>query len=78
MCIYRSYFYVVVCLFVSKLYVNENWFQDQYRLLGENVAKQRTDLMNEQLATFRSQLEDFTRKHKVNSIIIVFSPHFLT
>lgn len=39
--------------------------QDQYRLLGENVAKLRTDLMKEQLATFRSQLEDFARKHKV-------------
>ncbi|KAK1584235.1 hypothetical protein Q3G72_031066 [Acer saccharum] len=38
--------------------------QDQYRLLGENVAKLRTDLMKEQLATFRSQLEDFARKHK--------------
>lgn len=39
--------------------------RDQYRLLGENVAKLRTDLMKEQLATFRSQLEDFARKHKV-------------
>ncbi|KAL5735985.1 hypothetical protein ACOSP7_030446 [Xanthoceras sorbifolium] len=38
--------------------------RDQYRLLGENVAKLRTDLMKEQLATFRSQLEDFARKHK--------------
>lgn len=38
--------------------------RDQYRLLGENVAKIRTDLMKEQLATFRSQLEDFARKHK--------------
>nr|GMC53476.1 vacuolar protein sorting-associated protein 22 homolog 1 [Ipomoea batatas] len=37
----------------------------QYRLLGENVAKLRTDLMKEQLATFRTQLEDFARKHKV-------------
>ncbi|TXG67615.1 hypothetical protein EZV62_008890 [Acer yangbiense] len=42
--------------------------QDQYRLLGENVAKLRTDLMKEQLATFRSQLEDFARKHKVLSV----------
>lgn len=39
--------------------------KDQYRLLGENVAKIRTDLMKEQLTTFRSQLEDFARKHKV-------------
>jgi len=39
--------------------------QDQYRLLGENVARLRTDLMKEQLSTFRSQLEDFARKHKV-------------
>ncbi|KAJ0670211.1 putative winged helix DNA-binding domain superfamily, Snf8/Vps36 family [Helianthus annuus] len=38
--------------------------QDQYRLLGENVAKLRTDLMKEQLSTFRSQLEDFARKYK--------------
>ncbi|KAL6543177.1 hypothetical protein OROHE_010697 [Orobanche hederae] len=38
--------------------------RDQYRLLGENVAKLRADLMKEQLATFRSQLEDFARKHK--------------
>ncbi|KAI4306080.1 hypothetical protein L6164_029389 [Bauhinia variegata] len=38
--------------------------RDQYRLLGENVAKIRTDLMKEQLDTFRSQLEEFARKHK--------------
>ncbi|KFK27099.1 hypothetical protein AALP_AA8G334200 [Arabis alpina] len=38
--------------------------RDQYRLLGENVAKIRTDLMKEQLATFKSQLEEFARKHK--------------
>ncbi|KAG1326504.1 vacuolar protein sorting-associated protein 22 [Cocos nucifera] len=38
--------------------------RDQYRLVGENVAKIRTDLMKEQLATFRSQLEEFARKHK--------------
>ncbi|ONK81937.1 uncharacterized protein A4U43_C01F34450 [Asparagus officinalis] len=38
--------------------------RDQYRLIGENVAKVRTDLMNQQLATFRSQLEEFARKHK--------------
>ncbi|BFG31215.1 hypothetical protein CerSpe_174890 [Prunus speciosa] len=38
--------------------------RDQYGLLGENVAKIRTDLMKEQLTTFRTQLEDFTRKHK--------------
>uniref|UniRef100_A0A0D3A6T8 Vacuolar protein sorting-associated protein n=1 Tax=Brassica oleracea var. oleracea TaxID=109376 RepID=A0A0D3A6T8_BRAOL len=38
--------------------------RDQYRLLGENVAKLRTDMMKEQLATFKSQLEEFARKHK--------------
>ncbi|KAK8961791.1 hypothetical protein KSP40_PGU021976 [Platanthera guangdongensis] len=38
--------------------------RDQYRLVGENVAKIRTDLMKEQLATFKSQLEEFARKHK--------------
>ncbi|KAG9456039.1 hypothetical protein H6P81_000547 [Aristolochia fimbriata] len=38
--------------------------RDQYRLLGENVAKIRTDLMKEQLSTFRTQLEEFARKHK--------------
>jgi len=30
-----------------------------------HVAKVRTDVMKEQLATFRSQLEEFARKHKV-------------
>jgi predicted phage-related endonuclease len=40
-------------------------FQDKFRLVGENVAKVRTDVMQEQLATFRSQLEEFARKHKV-------------
>ncbi|KAK6946881.1 Snf8/Vps36 family [Dillenia turbinata] len=38
--------------------------RDQYRLLGASVAKRRTDLMKEQLVTFRSQLEDFARKHR--------------
>lgn len=38
--------------------------RDQYRLVGENVAKIRTDLMKEQLATFKSQLEEFAQKHK--------------
>ncbi|WVZ65639.1 hypothetical protein U9M48_014967 [Paspalum notatum var. saurae] len=38
--------------------------EDQFRLVGENVAKVRTDVMKEQLATFRSQLEEFARKHK--------------
>jgi len=37
--------------------------KDQYRILGENVARLKTDLMKEQLATFRSQLEEFARKH---------------
>lgn len=40
-------------------------FQDKFRQVGENVAKVRTDVMQEQLATFRSQLEEFARKHKV-------------
>ncbi|XVE80359.1 hypothetical protein DITRI_Ditri14bG0133600 [Diplodiscus trichospermus] len=43
--------------------------RDQYRLLGENVAKLRTDLMKEQLGTFRSQLEEFARKHKGLQIV---------
>ena len=34
-------------------------------MVGENVAKIRTDMMKEQLATFRTQLEEFARKHKV-------------
>ncbi|KAI5058956.1 hypothetical protein GOP47_0025275 [Adiantum capillus-veneris] len=38
--------------------------RDQYKLLGENVAKIRMDLMKEQLSTFKSQLEEFSRKHK--------------
>lgn len=38
--------------------------RDQYRSLGDNVAKVRTDLMKEQLATFRRQLEEFASKHK--------------
>ncbi|KAH0434466.1 hypothetical protein IEQ34_026824 [Dendrobium chrysotoxum] len=42
--------------------------RDQYRLLGENVAKIRADLMKEQLATFRSQLEEFAQKHKAIDI----------
>jgi hypothetical protein len=39
--------------------------RDQYKKLGENVAKIRTDLMKEHLSTFRSQLQDFATKHKV-------------
>ncbi|KAL5973915.1 hypothetical protein ACLOJK_030574 [Asimina triloba] len=38
--------------------------RDQYRLLGEDLAKVRTDTMKEQLTKFRSQLEEFARKHK--------------
>ncbi|URE45893.1 synthase [Musa troglodytarum] len=38
--------------------------RDQYRLVGENVARIRADVMKEQLETFRTQLEDFARKHK--------------
>jgi len=52
--------------------------RDQFRLLGENVAKIRTDLMKEQLATFRSQLEDFARKHKVPFSFCFFYPTFFT
>lgn len=44
-------------------------------MLGENVAKLKMDLMKEQLATFRSQLEDFARKHKVHPFF--FPSHFL-
>ncbi|VAI20120.1 unnamed protein product [Triticum turgidum subsp. durum] len=42
--------------------------RDKFRLVGENVAKVRTDVMQEQLATFRSQLEEFARKHKCGGI----------
>lgn len=38
--------------------------RNQYRLVGENVAQLGTDRLKEQLATFRTQLEDFARKHK--------------
>lgn len=38
--------------------------RDQYRSLGDNVAKVRQDLMKEQLETFRHQLEEFASKHK--------------
>ncbi|XP_054799619.1 vacuolar protein sorting-associated protein 22 homolog 1-like isoform X2 [Prosopis cineraria] len=38
--------------------------RNQFRLVGENVAKIKTDMMKGQLATFRSQLEEFARKHK--------------
>jgi ESCRT-II complex subunit VPS22 len=37
---------------------------DKYRELGENVATIQKDFM-EQLVTFREQLEEFSRKHKV-------------
>ena len=42
--------------------------RDQFHLLSQNVAKIRTDLMKEQLATFRSQLEDFARKHNLKKV----------
>ena len=45
-------------------------------MLGENVAKIRTDLMKEQLATFRSQLEDFARKHKVPPFYFQYDYYF--
>ncbi|CAI0379908.1 unnamed protein product [Linum tenue] len=54
---------IVLCHVYVSIFLSPN-SKDQYRLLGENVAKLRTDLMKEQLATFRSQLEDFARKHK--------------
>ncbi|XP_052135538.1 vacuolar protein sorting-associated protein 22 homolog 1-like isoform X2 [Oryza glaberrima] len=44
--------------------------RDQFRLVGENVAKVRTDVMKEQLATFRTQLEEFALKHKIVDICI--------
>lgn len=40
--------------------------RDQFRAVGDNVARVRTDLMKEQLATFRAQLEEFARKHKTD------------
>ncbi|KAK1267973.1 hypothetical protein QJS04_geneDACA022883 [Acorus gramineus] len=43
---------------------NQAAARDQYRLVGDHVAKLRTDMMKEQLETFRSQLEEFARKHK--------------
>lgn len=39
--------------------------RNQFRTLGEDVAKARTESMKEQLSVFRTQLEDFARKHKV-------------
>ena len=38
---------------------------DKYRELGENVATTWKDFMKEQPTTFREQLEEFARKHKV-------------
>lgn len=38
--------------------------KNQYKSLGEDVAKMRMDQMKEQLETFRTHLEDFARKHK--------------
>ncbi|VAI37507.1 unnamed protein product [Triticum turgidum subsp. durum] len=38
--------------------------RDKFLLVRANVAKVRTDVMQEQLATFRSQLDEFARKHK--------------
>ncbi|CAM6097855.1 unnamed protein product [Calypogeia fissa] len=38
--------------------------RNQYKSLGEDVAKARTDQMQQQLAVFRNQLEEFARKHK--------------
>lgn len=46
-------------------------------MLGENVAKIRTDMMKEQLATFRSQLEEFARKHKVPTFLYSTKISFL-
>ncbi|CAA6672223.1 unnamed protein product [Spirodela intermedia] len=38
--------------------------RDQFRLVGQNVAQIKADVMKEQLATFRTQLEEFARKYK--------------
>ncbi|XP_078434120.1 EAP30/Vps36 family protein [Wolffia australiana] len=38
--------------------------RDQFRLVGQNVAKVKADVMKEQLATFKTQLEEFARKYK--------------
>ncbi|GAB4860465.1 hypothetical protein Ancab_035625 [Ancistrocladus abbreviatus] len=48
--------------------------KDLCRLLDENVAKLRSDLMKEQLATFRSHLEEFARKREVKSKNIAREP----
>ena len=42
------------------------FFQAQYKTLGEDVAKVRTEQMTEQLATFKTSLEDFAQKYKVS------------
>ncbi|GBG78819.1 hypothetical protein CBR_g28043 [Chara braunii] len=41
--------------------------RNQFETLGKNVARFKMDQMREQLATFRSNLEDFARKH-INDI----------
>ncbi|XP_056682861.1 vacuolar protein sorting-associated protein 22 homolog 1 isoform X2 [Spinacia oleracea] len=38
--------------------------RNQYRLIGESLSVVKNDVMMAQLSTFRSQLEDFARKHK--------------
>ncbi|KAI9089126.1 hypothetical protein K1719_029405 [Acacia pycnantha] len=38
--------------------------RNQFRLVGKNAAKIKTHMMKGQLATFLSQLEEFSRKHK--------------
>eukprot|EP00271_Cylindrocystis_brebissonii_P008267 TRINITY_DN22316_c1_g1_i1.p2 TRINITY_DN22316_c1_g1~~TRINITY_DN22316_c1_g1_i1.p2 ORF type:complete len:253 (+),score=61.15 TRINITY_DN22316_c1_g1_i1:477-1235(+) len=39
--------------------------RENFKSLGENVATQRVEQMKEQLETFKTFLEDFARKHKV-------------
>jgi hypothetical protein len=39
--------------------------QAQYKTLGEDVAKVRTEQMMDQLAIFKKSLEEFAQKYKV-------------
>ncbi|KAL0302056.1 UNVERIFIED_CONTAM: Vacuolar protein sorting-associated protein [Sesamum radiatum] len=50
-------------------YLNLCFVMDQYRLLGDNAAKLRTDPMKQQLASFRSQLQNFA----VSNLCVFFS-----
>lgn len=74
-CVFPPYFVSFNLLLFGSNFVL--LLKDHYRALGENVAKLRTDLMKEQLATFRSQLEEFARKHKVfNCFTLIILPFF--